>query len=89
MSNFPGGSVWAMVRDVAEGFQSVTERTFRRLSRSQMDQVAFEIERQLRDVRGDQPPIDDLEAVKKRNRKIQRLNSARMIMRTFRQKSRK
>jgi hypothetical protein len=54
-----------------------------------MDQFAFEIERQLRDVRGDQVPIDDLELVKRRNRKIQRLNSARMVMRSYRQRNRR
>jgi hypothetical protein len=88
MGNFLGGSAWAMVQGMAEGHHNVTERTFRSMSRGQLDQLSHELERQLRDARGDQPPIDDLDRVKARNRKIQRLNSARMIMLGFRQRNR-
>ena len=88
MSSFLGGSVWAMVQGVAEGHHNITDRSFRSMNRSQLDQLAQEMERQLRDARGDQPPIDDMDRVKARNRKIQRLNSARMIMRGFRQRNR-
>jgi hypothetical protein len=84
----PGGSAFSYSRDIAEGFQVVTERSFKTLSRPEMDQLAFEIERALRDIRAEQPAIDDLPTIQAKNRKIQRLNGALMMMRTYRQKVR-
>lgn len=75
-----------MARDIGEGYQSVTERTFQRMTRADLDQLTFEMTRLLTEVRGNQPDIDDLSAVQQRNRKIQRLNTAMMILRTFRRK---
>lgn len=84
--SIPGGSAFSYARDIAEGYQVVTERSFKGLTRPEMDQLAFEIDRALRDIRAEQPPIDDLPEIKAKNRKIQRLNGALMMMRTYRQK---
>lgn len=83
MGNFAGGSAYAMAKDIAEGFLLVTERTYSRLLPAELEKLAFEMDRALRDVRGDQPPIDDLAAVKQRNRKIQRLTGAMTMLRSF------
>lgn len=83
-----GGSAFAMARDVAEGYHLVTERTFRNMQPAEVEQLAFEIDRLLREVRGTPAPLDDLMALKARNRKIQRLNTVVMILRAFRQKKR-
>jgi hypothetical protein len=88
MGNFPGGSAYAMVRDVAEGFTMVTDRTFQRLLPPELDQLGFEIERYLRELRGDQPALDDLTAIQQKNRRIQRLNGCLMMMRSHRQRRR-
>lgn len=84
--SIPGGSAFSYARDIAEGYQVVTERSFKGLTRPEMDQLAFEIDRALRDIRAEQPPIDDLPEIKAKNRKIQRLNGALTMMRTYRQK---
>lgn len=89
MSKFIGGSAYAMARDIGEGYVSVTERTFKSMTDADMTQLAFEIDRFLRDLRGSQSATDDIDVVKARNRKIQRLNTAIMITRTYRQKHRK
>jgi hypothetical protein len=81
---FPGGSAYAMVRDIAEGYVLLTERSFRALSRGDLDQLAFELDRHLRELRGDQPASDDIPAIQLRNRRIQRLNSAVVVLRSFR-----
>lgn len=83
---FPGGSAWAMARDIAEGFTLVTERSFRAMTRADLDQLSFEIERHMRELRGNQPPGDDLSAIQLRNRRVQRLNTAVMVLRSYRQK---
>jgi hypothetical protein len=84
----PGGSAFAFARDIGEGYQTVTERSFKGLSKPEMDTLAFELDRALRDVRGEQAPLEDLVAIQARSRKIQRLNGALMMLRTFRQKAR-
>lgn len=89
MASFPGGSAYGMARDIVEGYQSVNERTFQRLSRGQLDQLTFELDRLLREVRGQQAGADDLPAVQKRHRKIQRLNTAKRILRAFRAKAKR
>ena len=88
VASFPGGSAYAMVRDIAEGYFLVTERTFARFERGELGKIQFEIDRYMREVRGDQPALDDMPAVQKRNRKIQRLNTALMVLRSYVQKRR-
>ena len=85
---FPGGSAWAMAKDIQDGVMLVTERTFIRFQVTELDQLNFEIEKQLRDVRGNQAQLNDMPAIQLRNRKIQRLNTAQMIMRNYRKNNR-
>lgn len=86
MASFPGGSAYSFARDIADGHFMVTERTFQKLSPAQLDQVAFEIDRLLREVRGQQADLEDQPAIQVRNRKIQRINTALMILRAHRQR---
>lgn len=83
---FPGGSAYAMARDVAEGFLMVTERTFRTLTRSDIDQLSFELDRHLRELRGEQVPLEDIPGIQQRQRRMQRLNSALSMLRSYRMK---
>jgi hypothetical protein len=77
-----------MARDVAEGYLLVTERTFKTMTRPELDQLAFEFDRHLRELRGDQPSLDDLTAIQLRQRKMQRLNSTLLMVRSYRQRQR-
>jgi type IV secretory pathway TraG/TraD family ATPase VirD4 len=88
MGNFMGGSAYAMAQQIGSGVLLVTERTFARLQRPELDQLAFELDRLLREVRGDQPAVEDLVAVKDRNRRIQRINSAVTMLQSYRQRRR-
>lgn len=89
MGSFPGGSAWAMARDVGDGYILVNERTFVRMSSPDLDKLGFEMERKLREIRGSQPDQNDTQALQQRNRKLQRLAQARMMLTAFRRKSRK
>jgi hypothetical protein len=80
----PGGSAYAMSRDIAEGYTLVTERTFKTLTAAELDKLVFEMDRYLRELRGDQPSLDDLPAIQLRNRRIQRINQAMLVLRSFR-----
>lgn len=66
----------------------VTDRTFRTLTRTDLDQLAFEIDRHQRELRGDQPDLQDTSAIQLRQRRLQRLTSALVILRNYRQKQR-
>jgi len=88
VANFPGGSAYAMVRDIAAGHYLVTERSFGRLDPPDLDKLRFELDRHLREIRGDQPAIDDVPAVRDRNQRIQRLNTALTILRSYRTRRR-
>ncbi|HZF11234.1 MAG TPA: hypothetical protein VFE33_20770 [Thermoanaerobaculia bacterium] len=85
--SFSGGSAYAMARDIAGGFTTVTERTFKNMLRSDLDQLTFEMDRHLRELRGEILVQDDVAAIQQRNRRLQRLNSALVVLRNFRQKS--
>jgi hypothetical protein len=83
---FPGGSAYAMARDVSEGFLQVTERTFKLFSRSDIDQLGMEFDRLLRELRAEQPSLDDHAELQKKQRKLQRVNTALVVMRAYRAK---
>lgn len=76
-----------MARDIAEGYVMITERSFKSLTRGDLDQLGFELERHLRELRGDQAPLEDIQAIQARNRKIQRVNTAMMVLRSYRAKA--
>jgi hypothetical protein len=83
---FSGGSAYSMTRDIAEGYVLVTERSFRSLTAGDLEKLTFELDRHLRELRGDQPALDNIPAIQLRNRRIQRLNSALTVLRSFRMK---
>jgi hypothetical protein len=81
VANFPGGSAFAMAKDIAEGYILVTERTFTRFEPAQLDQLAFEMERAQRDIRSALSAEDDMATIQQRNRKLQRLTQALSMLR--------
>ena len=88
MSSFPGGSAWAMARDIGKGFLLVTDRLLLRLTAAQVGRLSFELEKQLRTVRREQPGLADIEALRQRNQSLQRLTGARRIVENVRRKRR-
>jgi hypothetical protein len=77
-----------MAKDICEGVLLVTDRTFQRLVPAELDQLGFEIDRALREVRGNQPALDDQAALQLRNRKITRLSQALTMLRAHQQRRR-
>lgn len=86
MSKFLGGSAYAMARDIGEGYFAVTERSFKGMSISEMGQLAQEMDRHLRELRGSQSPTDESAVIQARNRKIQRVSSALNMLRNYQQR---
>jgi hypothetical protein len=76
MSAFLGGSAFAMVRDIAEGYIITTELTFRKFSAPDFHSFLFEADKLLREFRGTVVPAGEVEATKKRHRRMQRLQQS-------------
>ncbi|MGQ9752379.1 MAG: hypothetical protein ACUVRE_07060 [Thermoanaerobaculaceae bacterium] len=76
MSPFLGGSAPAMANQVAEGYTLLTAVQLKRLSDLELDQLQFELEKLLRDLRGQIIPADDIAGNQAKNRKIARLTNA-------------
>lgn len=73
-----------MARDISEGHILVTDRLMRRFGTADQDRLMFEIDKKLRELRSEQPGLDDQKALLLRNRRIQRLTQARGILRGVR-----
>jgi hypothetical protein len=84
MSAFLGGSAWAMAKDICEGHILVTERVIRRLNGVEMGQLSHEVDRKLRELRGEQPDLEDQAALLQRNRRISRLKTAQSVIQSAR-----
>lgn len=76
MSNFIGGSAYAMATQIAEGYLLLNHTHLKKLSKSDLGTLQHEINKVLMDARGNQPPLEDVQAQQQRNRKISRLTGA-------------
>ncbi len=85
MSHFIGGSASAMARQISDGFTLVNAVLMKRFSLSELDQLQFELERKLRDLRGVQVDLTDTLAIQGKNRRISRLDGALRVLRMARQ----
>lgn len=85
MGNFQSGSAYSMVQQIAGGYILVTERSFKRLQRGELDQLSLEIDKLLRSIRGEPQPSDNQE-IQNRNRRLQRLSSCRTMLASYRQR---
>ena len=83
MGNFMGGSAWAMAQQIGDGFILVSERTYKRLERVELEKLAFEMDKLLREVRSAQPSLDDIAAIQQMSRKVTRLTGAISQLRSY------
>ena len=78
-----------MARDIAEGYVIVSEHTFKKFQSPELQAFLFEVDKLMREIRGVMPPPDDMEALQRKNRKLQRLNQAQTIGGAFRLRDRR
>jgi hypothetical protein len=88
MSAFLGGSAYSMVRDIADGYIIASELTFKKFQPADFQTFGFEIDKLLREIRGNVPETGDVEATQKRQRRMQRLQQALTIANNVRQRQR-
>ena len=83
MGNFMGGSAWAMAQQIGDGFILVSERTYKRLDRGELDKLGFEMDKLMREVRAVQVPLDDIPGIQHKQRKLSRLMGAVSQLRQY------
>jgi hypothetical protein len=72
-----------MAQQIGDGFILVSERTFKPFLRPDLDKLAFELDKCLREARAEQPALDDIQAVQGRQRRIGRLQGALSMLRAY------
>ncbi len=76
MSSFIGGSAYAMASQIAEGYLLLNHTHLKKLSKGDLASLQHEVNKVLTEARGNQPPLDDVQAQQQRNRRISRLTAA-------------
>jgi hypothetical protein len=76
MANFIGGSAYSMASQVAEGYLLLNHTHLKKLGKGDLAVLQQELNKVLTEARGNQPPLEDIQAQQHRNRKISRLTSA-------------
>lgn len=81
MGSFQGGSAPAMARQICDGFTLVSQVSLKRLSLEQMTSLEFELDKRLRETRGEPVDLEDQPSLQARNRRISRIESAMRVLR--------
>ena len=82
--NMPiAGNPKKLAQDVAHGFQQFTQASLRQYTVEDLRVILFNLNFVLRDLRGKQIPLEDIEGLKDKNNKIRRINQAINIIQSF------
>ncbi len=81
MGTFVGGSAPAMARQVCDGYTLMSPVLLKRLSLEQMRSLEFEMDKRLRETRGEIVDQEDQLALSNRNRRISRIDGALRLLR--------
>jgi hypothetical protein len=83
MPNVRGKSLKALTLDVAEGYIAVNPLFLKLFEPEQLKEFYLALSKAQNDVRAERIPTNDLNSIRTRNLKLQRLYSAAMVARNF------
>ena len=75
-------------QNIADGYIIASELTFKKFQGADFQTFGFELEKLLREIRGNVPATGDVDATQKRQRRMQRLQQALTIANNVRQRQR-
>ena len=81
MGSYQGGSAPAMARQVCDGYALLSPVLLKRLDLQQMKVLEFEIDKRLRETRGEIVNLEDQVALTTRNRRISRIDGGLRVLR--------
>ena len=77
------GNPKKLAQDVASGFQQFSQASLRQYTVEDLRVIIFNLNFVLRDIRGKQISLEDIEALKDKNNRIRRINQAVNIIQSF------
>ena len=77
------GNPKKLAQDVANGFQQFSQASLRQYTGEDLKVIIFNLNFVLRDIRGKQISLEDVEALKDKNNKIRRITQAINIIQSF------
>lgn len=80
MGHFIGGSAFGMAHDVAEGLILLNDSLLKKFAPSELQQLLFELDKLVKEARGEAVDQVDVQAIQKKNRRISRIVSAVSII---------
>jgi hypothetical protein len=89
MSPYLGGSAPSMAGQIAEGYTLLTAVQLKKVTDAEMEQLHFELEKLLRDIRAETVSLDDIPALQGRNRRQSRIVGALQQIQITRMKRRR
>jgi len=70
-----------MARQVCDGFTLLSPVLLKRLSLDQMTKLEFELDKRIRETRGEPMDLEDQPALQARNRRLSRIEGAMRVLR--------
>jgi hypothetical protein len=83
VGNVRGKSSKALTVDIAEGYVAVNPLFLKPFDPDSLKDFYHQIDKTQRELRAERFPTNDIQAIRMRNLKLQRLYSAQMIIRNF------
>ena len=77
------GNPKKLAQDVANGFQQFSQASLRQYTGEDLKVIIFNLNFVLRDIRGKQISLEDIEALKDKNNRIRRITQALNIIQSF------
>jgi hypothetical protein len=77
------GNPKKLAQDVANGFQQFSQASLRQYNVEDLRIIIFNLNFVLRDIRGKQISLEDIEALKDKNNKIRRITQALNIIQSY------
>jgi hypothetical protein len=77
------GNPKKLASDVANGFQQFNHSSLRQYTAEDLKVIIFNLNFVLRELRGKQIPLEDIDALKDKNNKIRRINQAINLIQSF------
>jgi hypothetical protein len=82
--NMPiAGNPKKLAQDVAHGFQQFSQASLRQYTLEDLKVILFNLNFVLRELRGKQIPLEDIEGLKDKNNNLRRINQAINIIQSF------
>ena len=82
------GNPHKLAQDIADGYANITLATLKKYTPNDLKTINVNLAIVTRELRQEQIPLEDIMALKKRNMKLQRVNHALSVIRTYCRKKR-